>query len=51
MMNPNIKDIDSEEIKETMLAPIVAARLAAKLAAILCKIKYCDPLDEIWVEN
>ena len=30
------------------LAPIVAARLAAKLAAILCKIKYCDPLDEIY---
>ena len=29
------------------LAPIVTARLNAKLASILCKIKYCDPLDEI----
>jgi len=28
------------------LAPVVAARLAAKLASILCKIKYCDPLEE-----
>ena len=30
------------------LAPIVTARLNAKLASILCKIKYCDPLDEIY---
>ena len=30
------------------LAPLVAARLAAKLAAILCKIKYTDPLDEYY---
>ena len=29
------------------LAPVVAARLNAKLAEILCKIKYTDPLDEI----
>ena len=29
------------------LAPAVAARLNAKLATILCKIKYSDPLDEI----
>ena len=29
------------------LAPLVATRLAAKLATILCKIKYTDPLDEI----
>ena len=28
------------------LAPGVAARLASKLAAILCKIRYCDPLEE-----
>ena len=28
-------------------APLVATRLAAKLATILCKIKYTDPLDEI----
>jgi len=28
------------------LAPVVAARLASKLAAILCKIRYCDPLEE-----
>ena len=34
------------------LAPAVAARLTAKLATILCKIKYTDPLDEIlWPEN
>ena len=30
------------------LTPAVAARLIAKLATILCKIKYCDPLDEIY---
>ena len=30
-----------------ILAPVVAARLNAKLASILCKIKYCDPLDEL----
>ena len=29
------------------LAPAVSARLNAKLATILCKIKYTDPLDEI----
>ena len=29
------------------LAPDVAARLTAKLATILCKIKYCDPLDDL----
>ena len=29
-----------------ILAPIVAARLVAKLATILCQIKYCDPLEE-----
>ena len=28
------------------LTPIVAARLNTKLAEILCKIKYSDPLDE-----
>ena len=28
------------------LIPIVAARLNTKLAEILCKIKYIDPLDE-----
>ena len=28
------------------LTPIVAARLNTKLAEILCKIKYIDPLDE-----
>ena len=28
------------------LAPVVAARLASKLAAILCKIRYCDPLED-----
>ena len=29
------------------LAPVVAARLNAKLATILCKIKYTDPLDDL----
>ena len=29
------------------LAPIVAARLTAKLAEILCKIKNSDPWDEL----
>ena len=28
------------------LTPIVAARLNTKLAEILCKIKYSDPLDD-----
>ena len=30
------------------LAPVVAARLTAKIATILCKIKYTDPLDEYY---
>ena len=30
------------------LAPIVAARISAKLASILCKLKYCDPLEEYY---
>jgi hypothetical protein len=29
------------------LAPVVGARLASKLAEILCKIRYCDPLDDL----
>ena len=29
------------------LAPVVSARLNAKLAEILCKIKYSDPLDDL----
>ena len=29
------------------LTPVVASRLAAKLAEILCKIKYSDPLNEL----
>ena len=29
------------------LTPVVATRLAAKLAEILCKIKYTDPLEEL----
>ena len=29
------------------LAPTVAARLNAKIASILCKIRYCDPLDDL----
>ena len=30
------------------LTPIVASRLAAKLAETLCKMKYCDPLEELY---
>ena len=29
------------------LAPVVSARLNGKLAEILCKIKYSDPLDDL----
>ena len=29
-------------------APIVASRLAAKLAEVLCQIKYSDPLDDYY---
>ena len=29
------------------LTPVVATRLAAKLAEILLKMKYCDPLEEL----
>ena len=29
-------------------APIVASRLAAKLAEVLCQIKYTDPLDDYY---
>ena len=29
------------------LAPVISARLNGKLAEILCKIKYSDPLDEL----
>ena len=29
------------------LDPVVGARLASKLAEILCKIRYCDPLDDL----
>ena len=30
------------------LKPIIAVRLAAKLAEVLCKIKYSDPLDDYY---
>ena len=46
----NLGETDVEAValygEHMKLAPIVAARLSAKLAAILCKIKYCDPLEE-----
>ena len=46
----NLSEKDAEMValfgEHMKLAPVVAARLAAKLAAILCKIKYCDPLEE-----
>ena len=42
------KDVEMVAIfgEHMKLAPIVVARLSAKLASILCKIKYCDPLEE-----
>ena len=46
----NLSERDVEMValfgEHMKLAPVVAARLAAKLASILCKIKYCDPLEE-----
>ena len=29
-------------------APVVASRLAAKLAEVLCRIKYADPMDDYY---
>ena len=47
----NLGERDEEMValfgEHMILAPVVAARLNAKLASILCKIKYCDPLDEL----
>ena len=46
----NLTESDVEQValfgEHMKLAPVVATRLAAKLASILCKIKYCDPLEE-----
>ena len=46
----NLSEGDVETValfgEHMKLAPVVAARLSAKLASILCKIKYCDPLEE-----
>ena len=46
----NLSERDAQMValfgEHMKLAPVVAARLAAKLASILCKIKYCDPLEE-----
>ena len=46
----NLGERDAEMValfgEHMKLAPVVAARLSAKLASILCKIKYCDPLEE-----
>tara|TARA_R110002020_G_scaffold131807_1_gene294562 strand:- start:1525 stop:1815 length:291 start_codon:yes stop_codon:yes gene_type:complete len=46
----NLSESDVEQValfgEHMKLAPVVATRLAAKLATILCKIKYCDPLEE-----
>ena len=46
----NLGERDAEMValfgEHMKLAPIVSARLSAKLASILCKIKYCDPLEE-----
>ena len=47
----NLSEGDVETValfgEHMKLAPLVTTRLAAKLATILCKIKYTDPLDEI----
>ena len=47
----NLSEGDVETValfgEHMKLAPLVATRLTAKLATILCKIKYTDPLDEI----
>ena len=46
----NLSERDVEMValfgEHMKLTPVVAARLNAKLASILCKIKYCDPLEE-----
>ena len=48
----NLGERDAEMValfgEHMKLAPVVAARLSAKLATILCKIKYCDPLEELY---
>ena len=45
-----LSEADVEQValfgEHMKLTPIVAARLNTKLAEILCKIKYSDPLDE-----
>ncbi len=45
-----LSETDVEQValfgEHMKLTPIVAARLNTKLAEILCKIKYSDPLDD-----
>ena len=45
-----LTEVDVEQIalfgEHMKFAPIVASRLASKLAEVLCTIRYSDPLDE-----
>ena len=45
----NVAPCDGHKMAQLdKFAPIVASRLAAKLAEVLCQIKYSDPLDDYY---